>query len=109
MAKNGKKLNKDKTNVLIMDKNISNFVSTKSRQLNLLPHMTIFHNKKHIILEAVKHFCLHSYNIENGHSNIPGWNMCLASLPKPGSAANEPLIEAEKSTKETCFSASLLD
>lgn len=35
MAKNGRELNKDKTNVLIMDKNISNSVSTKSRQLNL--------------------------------------------------------------------------
>lgn len=29
MAKNGRELNKDKTNVLIMEKNISNIVSTE--------------------------------------------------------------------------------
>ena len=65
--------------------------------------------KKYIILEGVKHTCLCGYNIEKVHSDIPGQSMRLVSLPKPSSMANEPLIKAEASAKETWFCSSLLD
>lgn len=64
--------------------------------------------KKSIILEVLKRLCLHGYNTEKTHAGIPGWSMCLTSLPKPSSTANEPPIKAGQSTTETCSCSSLL-
>lgn len=69
-------------------------------------HSTI---KKCIILEVVKYFCFVRLHILKICSDIAEWNVCLTSLPKSRSMANEPKANAEKNHLELLLLSSLLD
>lgn len=72
-------------------------------------HLLWLHSaiKKCIILEAVKYLCFIRLHILKICSDIVGWSVCLASLCKPRSVANEPKVNAEKNHLKT-FASFLL-